>query len=130
MREEGRRRAYHSFSAAPATVEPHSGFPPSAGADVKTHGDALEKNEQQGIGQAEFTSPPPPQAGVTSVVVMKWGLVPSWHKKEEKPDFFRAFNARSETVKKWNQAIDVCVRVFARSRSMDGTMLTCCALLA
>lgn len=73
VREEGRRRAYHSFSAAPATDEPHPAFPPSARADVKTHGDALEKNEQQRIGQdEEFTSPPPPQAGVTSVVVMKW----------------------------------------------------------
>lgn len=29
---------------------------------------------------------------------MTWGLVPSWTKKEEKLDFFRMFNARSETV--------------------------------
>ncbi len=29
---------------------------------------------------------------------MTWGLVPSWTKKEDKLDFFRMFNARSETV--------------------------------
>jgi putative SOS response-associated peptidase YedK len=33
------------------------------------------------------------------VVVMHWGLIPSWHKEGEKLDFFRAFNARSETVR-------------------------------
>jgi len=33
-----------------------------------------------------------------AVVVMHWGLIPSWHKEGEKLDFFRAFNARSETV--------------------------------
>ncbi|KAJ0988963.1 hypothetical protein J5N97_007319 [Dioscorea zingiberensis] len=30
---------------------------------------------------------------------MKWGLVPSFTKKTEKPDHFRMFNARSESVK-------------------------------
>ncbi|KAG0485882.1 hypothetical protein HPP92_009961 [Vanilla planifolia] len=30
---------------------------------------------------------------------MKWGLVPSFTKKNEKPDHFRMFNARSESVK-------------------------------
>jgi hypothetical protein len=34
------------------------------------------------------------------VVVMNWGLVPSWTKRGDKPDFFRAFNARSETVRR------------------------------
>jgi len=29
---------------------------------------------------------------------MTWGLVPSWTKQGEKLDFFRMFNARSETV--------------------------------
>ena len=29
---------------------------------------------------------------------MKWGLIPSYTKKDEKLDFFRMFNARSETV--------------------------------
>lgn len=33
-----------------------------------------------------------------AVVVMHWGLIPSWHKEGEKLEFFRAFNARSETV--------------------------------
>ncbi len=28
----------------------------------------------------------------------RWGLVPSFTKKDDKPDFFRMFNARSETV--------------------------------
>lgn len=30
---------------------------------------------------------------------MKWGLVPSFTKKTEKPDHYRMFNARSETIK-------------------------------
>ncbi|KAL5676678.1 hypothetical protein ACJX0J_012809, partial [Zea mays] len=30
---------------------------------------------------------------------MKWGLVPSFTGKAEKPDYFRMFNARSESVK-------------------------------
>ncbi|MBA0875401.1 hypothetical protein Goshw_012419 [Gossypium schwendimanii] len=29
---------------------------------------------------------------------MKWGLIPSFTKKSDKPDFFKMFNARSETV--------------------------------
>ncbi|GLU08037.1 hypothetical protein SLE2022_249660 [Rubroshorea leprosula] len=29
---------------------------------------------------------------------MKWGLVPSFTKKAEKPDFFKMFNARSESI--------------------------------
>lgn len=29
---------------------------------------------------------------------MKWGLVPSFTKKSEKPDFFKMFNARSESI--------------------------------
>lgn len=49
---------------------------------------------------------PPPKAGERSLVCMKWGLVPSWHKKGEKPDYFRAFNARSETVR---ERENVCV---------------------
>ncbi|CAN0411061.1 unnamed protein product, partial [Scytosiphon promiscuus] len=28
----------------------------------------------------------------------RWGLVPSFTKRGEKPDFFRMFNARSETA--------------------------------
>ncbi|BDA46358.1 Abasic site processing protein HMCES [Coccomyxa sp. Obi] len=36
--------------------------------------------------------------GDTELQTMTWGLVPSWTKKEEKLDFFRMFNARSETV--------------------------------
>ncbi|KFK32506.1 hypothetical protein AALP_AA6G251500 [Arabis alpina] len=35
--------------------------------------------------------------GVT-VHCMKWGLVPSFTKKTDKPDFFKMFNARSESV--------------------------------
>lgn len=34
-----------------------------------------------------------------AVHVMKWGLVPSFTKKDEKPDHFRMFNARSESVR-------------------------------
>lgn len=30
---------------------------------------------------------------------MKWGLVPSFTKKDEKPDHYRMFNARSESIK-------------------------------
>ncbi|KAM0935795.1 putative SOS response associated peptidase (SRAP) [Dioscorea sansibarensis] len=39
--------------------------------------------------------------GESPVVIhcMKWGLVPSFTKKTEKPDHFRMFNARSESVK-------------------------------
>ncbi|XP_010547833.1 PREDICTED: embryonic stem cell-specific 5-hydroxymethylcytosine-binding protein isoform X2 [Tarenaya hassleriana] len=33
-----------------------------------------------------------------AVHCMKWGLVPSFTKKTEKPDFFKMFNARSESV--------------------------------
>eukprot|EP00252_Welwitschia_mirabilis_P001982 TRINITY_DN11938_c0_g1_i1.p1 TRINITY_DN11938_c0_g1~~TRINITY_DN11938_c0_g1_i1.p1 ORF type:complete len:384 (+),score=86.54 TRINITY_DN11938_c0_g1_i1:202-1353(+) len=33
------------------------------------------------------------------VQCMKWGLVPSFTRKNEKPDHFRMFNARSESVK-------------------------------
>ena len=29
---------------------------------------------------------------------MRWGLVPSFTKRDEKPDFFRMFNARSDTA--------------------------------
>ena len=36
--------------------------------------------------------------GDTELQTMTWGLVPSWTKKEDKLDFFRMFNARSETV--------------------------------
>ncbi|KAG7642143.1 SOS response associated peptidase (SRAP) [Arabidopsis suecica] len=38
--------------------------------------------------------------GGDGVVVhcMKWGLVPSFTKKNDKPDFFKMFNARSESV--------------------------------
>ncbi|CAM6127680.1 unnamed protein product [Calypogeia fissa] len=47
-----------------------------------------------------------PQAGDSAkgdsvepiVHCMKWGLVPSFSKKNEKPDHFRMFNARSESV--------------------------------
>ncbi|PKA66123.1 hypothetical protein AXF42_Ash018413 [Apostasia shenzhenica] len=42
-----------------------------------------------------------PEGGEPRPVVhcMKWGLVPSFTKKTEKPDHFRMFNARSESVK-------------------------------
>ncbi|XP_073156567.1 uncharacterized protein [Henckelia pumila] len=30
---------------------------------------------------------------------MKWGLIPSFTKKTEKPDYFRMFNARSESIR-------------------------------
>ncbi|EIE23986.1 DUF159-domain-containing protein [Coccomyxa subellipsoidea C-169] len=36
--------------------------------------------------------------GDAELQTMTWGLVPSWTKKEDKLDFFRMFNARSETV--------------------------------
>ncbi|KAK9906507.1 hypothetical protein WJX75_003054 [Coccomyxa subellipsoidea] len=38
------------------------------------------------------------EEGGAELQTMTWGLVPSWTKKEEKLDFFRMFNARSETV--------------------------------
>ncbi|KAG6535456.1 hypothetical protein ZIOFF_000429 [Zingiber officinale] len=34
-----------------------------------------------------------------SICCMKWGLVPSFTKKTEKPDHYKMFNARSESVK-------------------------------
>ncbi|KAK9817878.1 hypothetical protein WJX72_003558 [[Myrmecia] bisecta] len=37
-------------------------------------------------------------AGKPELQTMKWGLVPSYTKAGEKPDFFRMFNARSESV--------------------------------
>ncbi len=36
--------------------------------------------------------------GVLQLHTMKWGLIPSFTKKGEKPDHYRMFNARSETV--------------------------------
>lgn len=36
--------------------------------------------------------------GEVQVQTMRWGLVPSFTKKDEKPDFWRMFNARSESV--------------------------------
>eukprot|EP00850_Spirogloea_muscicola_P011699 SM000073S21475 [mRNA] locus=s73:510672:513577:+ [translate_table: standard] len=36
--------------------------------------------------------------GETQIHVMKWGLIPSFTKKDEKPDHFRMFNARSESL--------------------------------
>ncbi len=36
--------------------------------------------------------------GEATVQTMAWGLVPSWTKMGDKLDFFRMFNARSETV--------------------------------
>ncbi|CAA7017851.1 unnamed protein product [Microthlaspi erraticum] len=36
--------------------------------------------------------------GGVTVECMKWGLVPSFTKKTDKPDFFKMFNARSESV--------------------------------
>ncbi|CAM9738687.1 unnamed protein product, partial [Hapterophycus canaliculatus] len=36
--------------------------------------------------------------GGSALRTMRWGLVPSFTKKGEKPDFFRMFNARSETA--------------------------------
>ena len=38
------------------------------------------------------------ETGATTVQTMRWGLVPSFTKPEEKPDFWRMFNARSESV--------------------------------
>ncbi|KAM7263367.1 hypothetical protein ACFE04_001050 [Oxalis oulophora] len=34
-----------------------------------------------------------------AVHCMKWGLIPSFTKKTDKPDFYKMFNARSETLK-------------------------------
>ena len=34
----------------------------------------------------------------TELVVMTWGLIPSFTKQGDKLDFFRMFNSRSETV--------------------------------
>ena len=36
--------------------------------------------------------------GSTVLHTMRWGLVPAYTKRNEKPDFYRMFNARSETV--------------------------------
>ncbi|KAF5843765.1 UPF0361 protein C3orf37 [Dunaliella salina] len=36
--------------------------------------------------------------GAPEIQTMKWGLIPSFHKQEEKMDFFKMFNARSETI--------------------------------
>jgi putative SOS response-associated peptidase YedK len=36
---------------------------------------------------------------VSVIQCMKWGLVPSFTGKNEKPDHFRMFNARSESIK-------------------------------
>eukprot|EP00208_Stichococcus_sp_RCC1054_P001087 CAMPEP_0206144216 /NCGR_PEP_ID=MMETSP1473-20131121/23396_1 /ASSEMBLY_ACC=CAM_ASM_001109 /TAXON_ID=1461547 /ORGANISM="Stichococcus sp, Strain RCC1054" /LENGTH=491 /DNA_ID=CAMNT_0053539973 /DNA_START=197 /DNA_END=1672 /DNA_ORIENTATION=+ len=36
--------------------------------------------------------------GDLEIRTMRWGLVPSWTKPGTKPDYFRMFNARSETV--------------------------------
>lgn len=36
--------------------------------------------------------------GERCVHVMRWGLVPSFTKPDDKPDYFRMFNARSESV--------------------------------
>eukprot|EP00898_Chlorokybus_atmophyticus_P001983 jgi/Chlat1/2786/Chrsp187S02956 len=36
--------------------------------------------------------------GRRTVQAMRWGLVPSFTRKDDKPNFFRMFNARSETV--------------------------------
>ncbi|XVE78166.1 hypothetical protein DITRI_Ditri13aG0122300 [Diplodiscus trichospermus] len=36
--------------------------------------------------------------GEVVLLCMKWGLVPSFTKKTDKPDFYRMFNARSESV--------------------------------
>jgi putative SOS response-associated peptidase YedK len=102
VREDGHTHAYHhqqQHTAAATASSTRPAFPPSAAAKARAQADAqeeaasLKEGEGQGLALA-----PPPKAGEVSLVVMKWGLVPAWHKKGEKPDFFRAFNARSETV--------------------------------
>ena len=35
---------------------------------------------------------------LSGISARRWGLVPSFNKKDTKPDYFRMFNARSETV--------------------------------
>jgi putative SOS response-associated peptidase YedK len=36
--------------------------------------------------------------GTKILKCMRWGLIPSYQKPEDKLDFFRMFNARSETI--------------------------------
>ncbi len=104
VREDGRSHAYHR-QQQPHTAAPSSSaasrpaFPPSATARAQAHADALEREKEAHEAAASVAPSPPPKAGERSLVCMKWGLVPSWHKKGEKPDYFRAFNARSETVR-------------------------------
>lgn len=106
VREDGRPHSYHthtssSSSSSTATASsftsPRPAFPPSAAAQAQAAADARDKAIHRHEGEEEKEGVPPPKAGETAVVVMKWGLVPSWS-KESKPDHFRAFNARSEGV--------------------------------
>lgn len=112
VREDGRAHTYHkrtqqaapsasasASASAPSAKSPRPAFPPSGAAKAKAQAEAEERARdarEHGAGKGEVAAPPKP--GETSVVMMHWGLVPSWF-KESKPDFFRAFNARSETVR-------------------------------
>jgi putative SOS response-associated peptidase YedK len=45
---------------------------------------------------------------------MRWGLVPSFTKTDEKPDFWRMFNARSE---RWGAAVSSLTVCYCRCRT-------------
>lgn len=106
VREDGRPHSYHthtssssgsSTATASSSTSPRPAFPPSAAAKAQAAADARDKATHRHEGEEEEEGMPLPKAGETAVVVMKWGLVPSWS-KDTKPDHFRAFNARSEGV--------------------------------
>lgn len=56
-----------------------------------------QKNEEQEE-EEEETWTIDHDMGTNALITMHWGLIPTWQKSHEKLDFFRAFNARAETL--------------------------------
>lgn len=70
------------------------------GEGMRGEGEREGEGEGEGVGEREGGGERDRGEGERERVVqcMKWGLVPSFTKKSEKPDYFRMFNARSESV--------------------------------
>ncbi|GAQ84412.1 hypothetical protein KFL_001880060 [Klebsormidium nitens] len=62
--------------------------------NARKSADASEAKEDGEEPKAAESDVPPERI----IQCMKWGLVPSFTKKDEKPDFFRMFNARGESI--------------------------------
>ena len=82
------------YNAAPGCVLPVLRLAAPAAAD----GAATEATEQFASDAPVEATDAPDAPRERQLQSMRWGLIPSWTKRDETPDYYRMFNARADTA--------------------------------